>query len=236
MMSQEQDSTKVLFIGNSYTYFWNLPQQVEILGNSQEYLIVTQQSTSGGRNLGNHWKGERKLKSKELLKKGDFDIVVLQNHSMRAINSPDSMLYFGEKFATLAKAHGTKTFIYSTWSREWDPFMLQQISKVDKQLATNTGATLVPVGKAWQLAKQLRPTIAIYDEDGSHPSSLGSYLTACMFYGAITKQSPIGLPSRLQTTDKRGEKLYLNIQSKNNALYCQKVAHQVLLESGLIQE
>lgn len=39
----------------------------------------------------------------------------------------------------------------------------------------------------------------LYTNDGSHPSFLGSYLAACVFYTSITGQSPIGLapPSQL---------------------------------------
>jgi hypothetical protein len=39
----------------------------------------------------------------------------------------------------------------------------------------------------------------LYTNDGSHPSLLGAYLSACVFYGSITGESPIGLspPSEL---------------------------------------
>ena len=39
----------------------------------------------------------------------------------------------------------------------------------------------------------------LYTNDGSHPSFLGAYLAACVFYGSITGESPIGLepPSQL---------------------------------------
>lgn len=234
VISQEKEPATVLFIGNSYTYFWNLPQQVEVLGTSKGHSFSTKQSTSGGRNLGNHWKGERKMRSRELITEGDYNFVILQNHSMRALTAPDSMLFYGKKFVELAKKNGSTTLIYSTWSREWDPFMVDKIQQIDQQLAEESGATLVPVGRAWQLARQLRPSIDIYADDGSHPSALGSYLTACMFYGVLTRESPVGLTNRIQTIDAKGEKLYLNIQSSENALFCQKVAHQVLLEVGLI--
>ena len=63
------------------------------------------------------------------------------------------------------------------------------------------------------------------------PSSLGTYLTACVFYGILTGQSPIGLPHRLESEDAYGEHLYLNIQSTENALFCQKVADEIIRQT-----
>ena len=68
----------------------------------------------------------------------------------------------------------------------------------------------------------------LFDPDGSHPSPLGTYLNACVFFNILTGESPVGLPNRLITTDKDGEKLYLTIQSKEEAAICQKVAEQVV--------
>lgn len=219
---------KVLFIGNSYTYFWNLPQQVAALGQSGDHLISTRQSTVGGSNLGQHWRGERKLTSLELLQQGNFDAVVLQDHSMRSIDAPDSLRYFMEQFAQVAKEKGADVYLYLTWAREWDPYMQATITREYTQTARAIGATIVPVGPAWAKARSLRPELKLYDPDGSHPSPLGTYLTACVFYGILTGESPLNLPHRLISEDHEGEKLYLNIQAANDARFCQNVAADIL--------
>jgi hypothetical protein len=36
---------------------------------------------------------------------------------------------------------------------------------------------------------------ALYDKDGSHPTAAGTYLAACVFYGALWERTPEGLPS-----------------------------------------
>ena len=86
----------------------------------------------------------------------------------------------------------------------------------------------MPVGLAWQRARELRPLIPLYDTDQIHPSPLGTYLTACVFYGALTKKSPVGLPPRLTYEDSHGQKIYLNLQSEGDALFCQHVAEEIL--------
>lgn len=228
LMVMAQVPEKVLFVGNSYTYFWNLPQQVAAMAQSRELVIHTQQSTSGGTSLAQHWRGEKKLHSLEIIRAGEYDAVVLQDFSMQALDAPDTLLFYGQKFAQEIKAKGAKVFLYMTWARSWDPYMQAVITKRYEELAQLCDATIVPVGPAWQRARSLRPDIALYDNDQSHPSPLGSYLSACVFYGVFSGQSPVGLSNRLLSTDHAGEKLYLNIQSKEDALFCQKVAADIL--------
>lgn len=224
----EPVSKQVLFVGNSYTYFWNLPHVVQGFAESEGVGVVTRQSTAGGVNLGQHWRGEKDLQSKSLIANGTYDIVVLQDHSMRSIQAPDSLIYYGKLFGELIKSKGAQPYVYMTWSRKWDPYMIESIQREYTRLAEKINARIVPVGLAWERAIELRPDLPLYDDDGSHQSSLGTYLNACVFYGIITGRSPIGLPNRLISKDQYGEKLYLTIQSKENALFCQKVADEVI--------
>ena len=219
---------KVLFVGNSYTYFWNLPQQVTRLAKEGNIDLVTKQSTIGGANLGQHWRSDRNLKTVQLIKEEGFDAVVFQDHSLRAIQHPDSLMLFGEKLASLAKEHGAKVYVYMTWAREFDPFMQHEITAGYEQLAKRIDAIVVPVGLAWERARKMRPDINLYDADGSHPSTTGSYLSACVFYAKLTGKSPVGLPSRLISKDIDGEKLYLNIIPGGDAQFCQKIAEEIV--------
>lgn len=227
--AQENIPKKVLFVGNSYTYFWNLPQQVTQLAKEGDMDIVTKQSTIGGANLGQHWRGDRDLKTVQLIKNENFDAIVLQDQSLRAIQHPDSLMLFGEKLAKLAKDNGAKVYVYMTWARAFDPFMQKEITTGYEQLAERIDATVVPVGLAWEKARKLRPDIELYDPDNSHPSNVGSYLSACVFYAKLTGKSPVGLPSRLISKDIDGEKLYLNILPGGDAQFCQKVAAEIVL-------
>lgn len=225
--AQNKIPKRILFVGNSYTYFWNLPQNVAQMAKESKIGITTRQSTEGGTNLGQHWRGEKDLTSVQLIKEGNWDAVVLQDHSRRAVDHPDSLLIFGEKFGKLIKANGAKAYVYMTWARAFDPLMQSDITKGYQELAKKINAEIVPVGLAWEKSRALRPDLNLFDPDGSHPSTTGTYLTACVFYAVLTQKSPVGLPNRLVTTDKDGEKLYLNIQSPNDALFCQKLAAEI---------
>jgi hypothetical protein len=49
------------------------------------------------------------------------------------------------------------------------------------------------VGLAWQSVLQHEPQLGLWGPDGSHPSPLGSYLAANVFYALIFDESPSGL-------------------------------------------
>lgn len=235
LFAQEAAPKKVLFVGNSYTYFWNLPQTVQAMAKEKKVDLTTRQSTSGGVHWGHHWRAERNLNTPSIIKEEDFDAIVLQNHSMSTFNRVDSMYHFGQRFSKLGKQKGAQIYLYLTWAREWNPLMQKTITEEYTKLATTLKAKIVPVGPAWALARQLRPNFQLYDDDGSHPSALGTYLSACVFYGVLTGQSPIGLPNRLTAVDKDGEKIYLTIQSKESATFCQEIAAEILKQKSFNQ-
>lgn len=230
LFAQTDLPKKVLFVGNSYTYFWNLPQTVALMAENKNIDLTTRQSTAGGSTWGQHWRGEKQLNTLNIIEDGDFDIVIIQNHSMRSIEAPDSMMHYGKLLAEVIRKSGAQPYLYMTWAREWNPLMQKTITEKYLELGKLIDAKVIPIGLAWQRARELRPDFPLYDEDGSHQSTLGTYLSACVFFGALANQSPVGLPHRLTTQDKNGEKLYISIQSKENALFCQLVAEEILAE------
>ena len=221
-------SKKVLFVGNSYTYFWNLPLTVQVMSEKDSMILETRQSTGGGMSLRQHWNHENNLKTKDIIEKNKFDIIILQDFSLQAINKPDSLLYYGKLWNDFIRNYGAKVYLYTTWARENDPQKQQIITDGYQKLAAEIGATVVPVGQAWEKVRSLRPDIQLFDKDGSHPSPSGTYLSACVFYAVLTGKSPVGLPGRIITKDRNGEKLYLNIQSDNDAKFMQEVVQELL--------
>jgi hypothetical protein len=52
--------------------------------------------------------------------------------------------------------------------------------------AAELGATLLPVGEAWQEAWAMDASLPLYDRDGLHPSPMGSWLGALVVYRQLT--------------------------------------------------
>jgi len=231
----KRDTLKLLFVGNSYTYVQNLPQVVSIISDSTKTKLVTRKSTVGGAYLSEHWFGKRGLKTKEIITKGNYDIVILQENSMGTILKPDSTIKYAKLLCQLIKASGAKPCFYMTWSREKVPQYQEEITNIYSKIAKENGAILVPVGKAWQLAMKLRPTINLYDPDGSHPSGLGAILSAYVFVGALTGEVPASIPGWYGITDIDGETVQLMSIDNLDAVFFRKVAEQTLRESGLLK-
>jgi hypothetical protein len=63
--------------------------------------------------------------------------------------------------------------------------------------ARDVGAILLPAGDAWREAWTRDPNLALYSDDGLHPSAEGSYLAALVIYQRLTGRTPVGLPSKV---------------------------------------
>lgn len=223
LFGQTQDTLKVLFVGNSYTYFWNLPQLVAAMAESQGIPIITRQSTVGGSNLEEHWKEQKGTVTRDLLENGNWDYVVMNNHSLSAINTPEDFDKYGKLFADLIKSKGAKPVFYMTWARKSDPSKQSTITKGYADLGQATRSNVVPVGEIWKKSIRLRPYIDLYFPDGSHPSPEGTYLNALAFFKFLTGKQTAEIPHRLTRIDKDGETMYLAILPEDIADYFQEL-------------
>jgi hypothetical protein len=123
---------------------------------------------------------------------------------------------------------GAQTVLYMTWARQHFPEMQAGLARVYTVLAQKIGARVAPVGLAWEAVLLADPSTALYDEDKSHPTPLGSYLAACVFYATFFGESPVGLPAKLVTTD--GKALVEIPEAQAHLL--QSVAWDVVRELG----
>lgn len=228
--AQQSDSLRVLFIGNSYTYYWNLPQVVSKMAASRGEKVLTKKSTLGGSSLKQHWNSYRGLKSKELVEDGSWDIVILQNHSRSTLDSLADFMDYGAKWVDWVNETNAAPILYMTWAREFNPTMQDAITNGYDSLAGQSDAKLAPVGLVWKQARILRPDLDLFDSDGSHPSPIGVYLSACVLYRAITGNSVKGLPVRLTDIDKDGESFFLMALSAEDGEFIQDLVDAMMDE------
>ncbi len=223
--SNEKEAVKVLFVGNSFTYFFNLPQVVASMAESQGVEIITRQSTVGGSNLEEHWKGLKGTKTRKLLDSLTWDYVVLNNHSTSTIDSPDDFMEYGSKFIELVRSKGATPIIMQTWGYKSNPLMTKPIVDGHKKLIETTKSAYVPAGELFMAARQWRPDLELFHDD-KHPSSNGTYLLGLAFFKYFTGLSTSEIPFRLTATDKNGEKLYLIFMSQEDADFLQQLVDE----------
>ena len=223
----KRDTLSVLFVGNSYTYYSNMPHLVALISDSTKVKLITSKSTAGGAKLSDHWHGNKALKSKEAISSGKYDIVVLQGQSKEAVKEKEEFLMYSKKLSDLAKASGAKPYLYVTWAPEKIPQYQESITETYQQASKESDCGLVMVGEAWKLAKKLRPNIRLFTSDGSHPSDLGAFLTACTFVNTFSRELPKNLPDRFFITDSDGKEVMIFRENSLNITFCLKVVQSL---------
>lgn len=192
-------STRILFIGNSFTNRNDLPGVLALLASAAQppVRIDTDRVIANGRALKTHW--ERGA-AREAIRSSKWKYVVLQEQSTLPLKNPDRMHEYVRLFDQEIKASGAKTVLYMTWARRHEWERQAELSEAYTSIGASIGAIVVPVGLAWQRAMGERADLTLHDKDDSHPNVAGSYLAACVFFASLFKRSPEGL----QTSDLAG--------------------------------
>jgi len=186
---------RLLFIGNSYTYCNDMPSIFAAMsdGSTNHILFETRAVAFGGATLQEHWESGEALQA---LKDGVWDYVVLQEQSTLPIQRPEQMHQYVRLFNREIGQLGAKTVLYLTWSRRDAPETQDRLTHAYRAIAEEIGAVVVPVGPAWQKVNQ--EEFALYEDDGSHPTFVGSYLAACVFYSVLMGMPPERIAAEFQ--------------------------------------
>jgi hypothetical protein len=201
--------TKILFIGNSYTYANDLPATLTQLSLSLGDSIIYDSNCPGGYTFNLH---STNVTTLQKIGTPGWDYVVLQAQSQEPSFSPAQVAAETYPYATKLDSliHVTnpcaRTLFYMTWGRKYGdasncPFyppvctfagMNNRLRTSYLEMGADNFSRVSPVGVAWRNAWMADSSINLWSGDNSHPSVAGTYLTACVFYAAIFHQSPVG--------------------------------------------
>jgi hypothetical protein len=223
--AQSAKSIRVLFVGNSLTFYNNLPQSVAAMAATRGVSISARQSTVSGSSLEEHWKSEKGTITRKLLDEQSWDYVIFNNHSSSAIDSRESFMEYGKKFIELVRSKHAKPVLMMTWAYKSNPLMQKQITAAYEELASKTGTDCIPAGLVFQKVREARPDMELFSDD-KHPSPLGTYLVGLTFFKYFTGASPVGMTNRVATTDKDGENLYLLMLNPEDADFLQQAVEE----------
>lgn len=195
-----EETTKILFIGNSYT--GQIRGVVEKLFAASPRAATTELAfiTPGGKTLAYHLST---ASTRKKIENGNWDFVVLQDQSQTPAGRPKSFHTAADGLDKLIDASGAKTVFYQTWGRrdgdkanihlfpDYES-MQKALSKNYSAAAKRCDALLAPVGDSWRQVRLADAQLGteLYKKDGSHPSSKGAYLAACVFYATIFNETP----------------------------------------------
>lgn len=184
-----------LFIGNSFTARNDVPGMIASLAAFRGAHLEHRLVSAGGASLRRHWNEGDALKA---MQEKRYDYVVLQEQSTLPIKNAKRTHENIRLFDGAIRDSGAAMALYLTWARKHAPETQKALTDVYTSIGAELGATIIPVGVAWErfLAEHDEPVL--HDKDGSHPTLAGSYLAACVFFAVLFGLSPVGIPSTLK--------------------------------------
>jgi hypothetical protein len=158
------EPTKLLFIGNSYLYYNDLPRVMEALAISSGMPIITGIVAGGGFSLERHvelgnvqpaiegreptakWTSSKRVVRVPAIS-GRWDWVIMQEQSLRPLEDPEKLVEAAASIAVATVAGGSKPVLLATWARKNAPESQPHLSRAVADAARQVGAALVPAGK-----------------------------------------------------------------------------------------
>lgn len=191
---QPTGTFRVLLIGNSLTYFNELPALLEALADSAGVEDLYVQSVAyPDYGLGDHFAQGTALRE---IRKGGWRYVVMQQGPSALPESREYLLEWVQRFATEIRAVGATPALYAVWPSAARSFDFDRVHESYALAALAVQGSLIPAGEAWRAAWRMQASLPLYGADGFHPSVQGTYLAALVmlqrFYPALT---PVGLPA-----------------------------------------
>lgn len=207
-----QDTLAVLFLGNSYTSYNNLPQLVQSLSTSAGKTLNIDSNMPGGYTMSSHLNDATTFSK---ISQGNWDYVILQEQSQ--IPTIDFYRYNDMNPAmtalkSLIEQYNpcAKIITYMTWGRRFggmqcDPtntycspnfvnfnHMQDSLTSAYLGISEQLNVQCAPVGVVWQ--NILNDTnLVLHSNDNSHPNINGSYVAACAVFSSIWKKATNGL-------------------------------------------
>lgn len=206
---------RVLFIGNSHTYYNDMPEIfAEICRRNGVETEVTM-ITHGGMGWDFH---EKEPEVRFNIRYGGYDAIVLQ-HTAHPMGDLDVMEKSGTQLVKWVKEAPSRPVLYMTWAAKRDGEAGQPVmSGAYRRLAKAQYCDVAPVGEAWWRFHALSPETEQYADDGEHASLTGSTIAAYTIAAVILNRD-----ARLLASDDQTERLICEAVSA--AVWAEKEFH-----------
>jgi hypothetical protein len=189
-------SLKVLFIGNSLTYYNDLAGLVQAFAANEERPLYIDAVTFPLASLDWHWSHTAARKK---IREGTWDIVILQQYSTAPADDPSGTVEQYERFGREVARVGAQPLIFQNWTRAGREGDYGRMLETYKHAQNAIGGRIAPIGEAWRIVRKEHPDIQVFETlDDRHPTVAGTYLTACVLYRTLYGKPATGLPTRME--------------------------------------
>ncbi len=209
-------SYSFLFIGNSYTHYNDMPEQIfaKIL-KAAGYKATVTRITKGGWYLIDSAKSTDEVGKQvdAAFKMRNYDYVILQEQSTCPAATPAKFYTGVRNLAEKVRADGATPILYGTWGRKaghsvlanngWtNESMTWMISAAYEAIGAELGIDVAFAGLSFYDIYTNNKNINLYDEDLTHPNATGSYLAAMTIFAKITGVDPTTVDYNANLTDE----------------------------------
>ena len=178
---------KLLFIGNSHTYYNAMPQIV------QELLVATggkahvTMLAAGGKNLAYHATAQNTAFN---IRFGGYDFVIAQEKAGGF--DPISFRDSAKIIKDMADRAGAAFYLYMPWTARDNRAAQADMTDVYQRFCRSNGCFFAPVGEVFsKLLAQPQAADKLYREDGKHAALFGSYVAALTVFYTVTGRKRI---------------------------------------------
>jgi hypothetical protein len=176
---------RILFVGNSLTYYNDMPAIVEAVGAANGVRIETGLVASGGATLHDHLaSGDAAAE----IRASRWDYVLLQEQSSFGdtylvdgrfrVRPTERWIADAAALGEEARRSGARPVLLVHWAMRGSPEDGPTIEALYARAARRIGACLIRNGPALRRAEQAIGRNALYQSDGLHPTPLASYVMA----------------------------------------------------------
>jgi hypothetical protein len=182
--TEDPHGTKILFIGNSFTYVNDVPSIFAWMVKKQQpnYHFQIVSFSLPSYTLTQH---SERPEIKNLLAKQSWNLVVLQDQSSAPFRGQLALNESFEALLPLIKIAKAKPLAVMTWADRGHVSDQSFISQTYRRTGQYLHMNVIPVGDLFFYVQEKYPDICLYSEDDHHPSIAGSYLYALAVYAHI---------------------------------------------------
>lgn len=197
----------ILFVGNSYTYFNDMPTQLfaPMIRRHGDWQVTA--VTCGGYHLDQFADptDPEGVRLRQTIAERRFDVAVLQDFSLAALVDVQRMDRGLDKIVKLLRSRVENFVLFATWGRKTGCPTLDELGvtgeKMTNIIADKYAAlgkkynfAVAHVGKAFVEYARQHPQAELYFADLHHPSALGSELAARTICDVVLKLYPDATP------------------------------------------
>ena len=170
----------VLFIGNSLTSANDLPATLAAIAASAGDTIYVATAAQPNLALIDHVTAASNALAQ--IGRGGWEYVVLQQGPTPAGVCRDTLVLAATLLAPRIKASGGTPALLMTWTDRANQSWFDEVRISFQAAASAVDGVFLPAGEAWRAAWRADAALRLYDADGYHPSSLGTFLSALEIY------------------------------------------------------